>query len=143
VLPGTRYASSVAVDSGDGVGSAIYYTLGGDSRVYRADPAGGPPAVVHDFGTAGIARDVEVRSGTLIALVGGNVAFGFDTTLGYVQFDGGGDVYRVDLAAGTTVPVTARGSRARHPALSPSGARVVAELPGGGAGPSLWLFAVP
>ncbi len=45
VLPGTAGASSVAVDSG----GAIYYTLGGDSRVYRYR-AGGAPDTLYDFG---------------------------------------------------------------------------------------------
>ena len=56
VVPGTDDASSVAVTSEPGV---IYYTLGGDTRVYRRDGAGAI-TVVHDFGAAGIARDVAI-----------------------------------------------------------------------------------
>lgn len=138
VIPGTRYASSVALDSLGG----IYFTLGGDSRVYRTDAAGGTAAVVYDFGAAGIARDVAVSGGTLVAVVGGSVTFALDTVLGYVQRDGGGYLYKLDLAAGTTVPIAPQDSRLRHPALSPSGARVVAEskIPGG---EPLWLYQVP
>lgn len=129
VLPGTHFASSVALDS---LG-AIYFTREGDSRVYRTDTAGGTAVVVYDFGAAGTARDVAVAGGTLVAIVGGSVAAGVDR---------GGYLYKLDLAAETAVSVAPQDSALRHPALSPSGARVVAESYTTSAG-NLWLYEVP
>jgi hypothetical protein len=138
VLPGTRYASSVAADSA----GAIYYTLGGDTRVYRVAPGGGTASLVHDFAAAGIARDVQVRGTRLVAVVGGAVRFGVDPAYGPIQVDAGGKVYVVDLVAGTGAPISLRDTVFRHPALSPSGSRLVAEAYRGGSA-NLWLYAVP
>src|SRR5207249_1196068 len=54
VLPGTQNASSVA---GGETADVIYYTLSGDSRVFRRVLSSGADSVVHDFGAVGIARD--------------------------------------------------------------------------------------
>ena len=138
VLGGTRYASSVAASSTGGV---IYFTLGGDSRVYRRVLAGGTDSVVFDFGGAGIARDVQVAGSRLVAVVGGSVTYGFDPVLGYpVQRDSGGPLHLVDLTLGTDVLVS--DTLLRHPALSPSGKRLVAELYTGALS-DLWEFTLP
>ncbi len=148
VLPGTGDASSVAPG---GTPDVIYYTLGGDSRVVRRVLSAGTTSMVHDFGAAGIARDVQVAGSRLVAVVGGTVAFAYDSLLGYdVQRDGGGFLYMVDLGTGaeTVLPgAGGAGSAFRHPALSPSGKRVVAELVSGGARgggtADLWEFDLP
>jgi len=72
-LAGTDSASSVALGAGD----TIYYTVAGDSRVFRRTFAGGDTAV-WDFGAAGIARDLQVRGATLYAVVGGAVGYFHD-----------------------------------------------------------------
>ena len=120
VVPGTLGATSVTVDTA----GAICYTRSGDSRVYRIARGGSAAAVLFDFGGLGSARDVQVRSNTLVAVVGGAL-------------------YRVDLAASAAVPIPASGPLGpARPALSPSGARVVAESRRFGAA-DLWLLQVP
>jgi hypothetical protein len=52
-------------------GKAIYYTVANSSAVYRMDLATTNVQVVHDFGVAGIARDVQVSGNRLVAIVGG------------------------------------------------------------------------
>jgi hypothetical protein len=121
VVPGTANATSVTADSS----GAIYYTLAGDSRVYRIVPGGGGAGILFDFGALGPAGDVQVQGTTLVAVVGGAL-------------------YRQDLAGAFAV----RGSlaidalRFARPALSPSGARVVTEARRSRAA-DLWLLQVP
>ncbi|MBI1722627.1 MAG: PD40 domain-containing protein [Gemmatimonadetes bacterium] len=139
-LPGTDYASSVAVgESGD----EVYYTLGGDSRVYRLTLSTLASTVIYDFGAAGIVRDVQVRGGKLVAIVGGSVAYGLNASVDLpLQIDDGGDIHVVDLLGGTDSTLAAGGRLFSHPALSPSGTRLVAESSGAGSW-DLWLFEVP
>ncbi len=142
VLPGTDYASSAWVADD---GGTLYYTLGGDSRVYRMDLATLGSSVVHDFGAAGIARDVQVRGTRLVAVVGGSaVSYGFNVSVATnIQIDSlGGDIRVVDLLAGTETSLAVPGLLFRHPALSPAGDRVVAESRSAGSW-DLWLFEVP
>jgi len=140
VLPGTRFASSVAVGATSDV---IYYTLGGDSRVFRRILSLGTDSTVFDFGGSGIARDVQVIGSRLVAVVGGNVSFGFDPTLGYtVQRDSGGPVHVVDLSTGADSILTPGSPAWRHPALSPSGKRLVVEAYANGTS-DLWEFDLP
>ena len=135
VVPGTNYASSVA-RGGDS--DTLYYTLGGDSLVYRRTLSTGVVDTVADFGALGIARDVQVKDGRLTAVVGGAVTWGPHATLGMAQYDGGGPIYVVDLPAGTPVLVTQSYDRYRHPVLSPDGKYVVAEQFS-----DLWRIALP
>jgi hypothetical protein len=140
-LAGTDSASSVALGAGD----TIYYTVAGDSRVFRRTFAGGD-TVVWDFGAAGIARDVQVSGSTLYAVVGGAVTYFHDPSLGPLQFDGGGVIHVVDLALGTDTPMADATRYYRRIALSPDGRHIVAEgLPigVGGAQPDLWLIDLP
>lgn len=140
-IPGTDSASSVALGAGD----TIYYTVAGDSRVWRRALATGDTATVWDFGAAGVARDVAVRGRKLYAVVGGTVIYQHDTTLGPLQRDSGGLVYAVDLDAATSGTITLADRLYRHIALSPDGRHIVAE----GYEPlalqhaDLWLIEVP
>lgn len=135
VVPGTNYASSVARG---GNSDTLYYTLGGDSLVYRRTLSTGAVDTVVNFGSLGIARDVQVKNGRLTAVVGGAVTWVPHATLGMAQYDSGGPIYAVDLPAGSPVPVTQSFDRYRHPVLSPDGGHVVAEQAG-----DLWRIALP
>jgi len=138
VVPGTRFASAVARGESADV---IYYTLGGDSRVYRRVLSTGTVSVAHDFGS-GIARDVQVVGARLIALVGGDVSFAFDSVLGYpIQRDRGGPLVLVDLASGAETVLLGNALAFRHPALAPSATRLVAEAVANVA--DLWMFDLP
>lgn len=124
VVPGTELASSVAAGPDD---DTIFYTLGGDSRVYRQLLSTGERTVLHDFGAGNIARDVQVRGNTLVAVVGRSVLFQFEDAHGWVQRDEGGDLHVVNLAAGSTQSVSLEATLFRRPALSPDGRFIVVE----------------
>lgn len=127
VVPGTEWASSVAV--GDDSAS-IYYTLGGDSIVYRQDLASGMVGTVHNFGYHRVVRDVSVRGDRLVAIVGDSTIFSYESAHdGWVQRDEGGGISIVDLTTGAEInyslsPVWLF----RHPELSPDGNRLVVEV---------------
>jgi WD40 repeat protein len=125
VVPGTDYASSVAVSEEPGV---IYYTLGGDSRVFRRTLATGEVTAVHDFGAGNIARDVQVRGNALVAVVGRSVLYRFEDAHGLVQRDEGGDLAFVDLGTGAASVFSTDTVLFRHPMISPDGLRVVVEV---------------
>jgi hypothetical protein len=135
VVPGTNYASSVARG---GNSDTLYYTLGGDSLVYRRTLSTGVIDTVANFGALGIARDVQVKNGRLTAVVGGAVTWGPHATLGMAQYDDGGPIYAVDLPAGAPVLVTQTFDRYRHAVLAPDGSFVVAEQ-----SYDLWRIALP
>jgi len=139
-LVGTAYATSVAVGPG---GDDLYYTVGGDSRVFRRILASGATSVARDFAPQGIARDVSVAGGRLAAVVGGDVTFAFELGFGdYAQRDAGGLLHVVDLGTGAETVLDGRGLLFRHPALSPDGTRIVAEAYAGRQA-DLWLLEVP
>jgi hypothetical protein len=126
VVPGTSYASSVTSDSDPDV---IYFTIGGDSLVYRRHLASGLVDTIHNFGSGRIVREISVRGNTLVGIVGQSVVFQFETAHDWVQRDEGGDIAVVDLASGSEVLY----SRApvwlfRHPEISPDGRRLVVEV---------------
>jgi hypothetical protein len=122
-IPGTEYASGVAAGSNE---NEVYYTLGGDSKVFLQSLSDGAVSVVHDFAAAGIARDVHVLGNRMAVVVGGRVAFGTDPFLGTMQWDSGGVLHVVDLQAGTDVTLDGPGLF-RRPQISPSGSAIVAE----------------
>jgi hypothetical protein len=112
---GTDYASGVSAGSNE---NELYYTIGGDSRVFRRNLSDGAVSVVHDFGPAGIARDVHVVGNRMVAVVGGRVRFGPDPLAGQVQWDSGGVLRVVDLQAVPIWRSMARGcfvGRRSHP----------------------------
>jgi hypothetical protein len=125
IIPGTDFASSVAVSEEPGV---VYYTLGGDSRVFRRTLADGDVSVVHDFGTGNIARDVQVRGSRLVAVVGQSVLYRNEEAHGFVQRDEGGDLAFVDLATSDVRVFATDSVLFRHPMISPDGKRVVVEV---------------
>lgn len=123
MLPGTDQASSVATAGRD----TVYFTINGDTRVFRLLVSTGALAVVHDFTVGGIARDVTVAAGRLLAVVGGNVTFTNDTVLGPIQRDSGGAIVAVDLASGAETTLTTALELYRHAVLAPDGRHAVAE----------------
>jgi hypothetical protein len=122
-VPGTDLASGVSPGAS---ADEIFYTLGGDTRVFHRVLSSGEVSVAHDFGAAGIAREVRVAGRRLVAVVGGHVTFGVDSLLGPTQWDSGGVIHVVDLDTGADQELETA-LFFRRPALSPAGDRVVAE----------------
>ena len=124
VLPSTDFASGVSPGP---TSDEVYYTLNGDTHVYRRVLSTGDQSIAHDFGAAGIARDVHVAGGRLTAVVGGRVNVAPDAVLGQIQWDSGGFVHVVDLASGADETLDDEPHLFRRPVLAPTGDRVVAE----------------
>jgi WD40-like Beta Propeller Repeat len=142
-IPGTTQATSLW-PGGDG--TSIYYSLAGDSRVYRQILATGDVSLVHDFGALGIARAVTVRGTTLVAVVGGRVAYLDDPLLGTVQRDDGGPLIAVDLNTGAETRLPFGTSLARRAALAPDGVALAVEgydTLAATLDPNLWLLVAP
>ena len=125
-IAGTDNASGVSPGS---TPDEIYYTLNGDGRVYRQILSTGDVVVAHDFGAAGIARDVHLTGNRLTAVVGGRVHFANDPLLGPTQWDSGGIVHVVDLSNGTDTQLSGLTPLElyRRPQLSPGGTELVVE----------------
>lgn len=123
-IPGTENASGVSVGASP---DELYYTLNGDSRVYRHTLSSGAVAVAHDFGVAGFARDVHVVGDRMAAVVGGRVTYGIDPSFGPTQWDSGGVLHVVDITSGTDVALDGPGLF-RRPRISPAGSRLVVEV---------------
>lgn len=124
-LPGTDYASGVSVDPADP--TIIYFTLGGDSKVYRQSLASGERSVLYDFGPGHIVRDPQVSGRQLVAILDGSVLYHFEDAHGYVQRDEGGDLAIVNLESGAMQLVQLPATLFRRPAIAPGGARFVVE----------------
>ena len=139
IVPGTDSASSVAVG---GTGDTIYFSRNGDSRVYRYTFSSGQTDTIHDFSATGIARDVALAAGRLVAVVGGDVTYVVDTVLGASQVDRGGELHVLTLSSGAETVIGNVTSRFRRPALSPDGTHVVVEVQTLGSS-DLWLLDVP
>ena len=126
LIAGTNLASGVSAGATQ---DEIYYTLNADSRVYRTRISTGEVSVVHDFGAAGFARDVDVVANRMAVVVGGRVAFANNPSLGPTQWDSGGIIHVIDLQDGNDVIIEPPGpGLARRPRLSPSGTALVAEV---------------
>jgi hypothetical protein len=123
-VPGTGQATGVASIED---GAAILFTLPNDTRIYRRDLASGEVTVAHDFGPAGVARDVHASGNRVVAVVGGRVAFSMDPRVGPTQWDSGGILRVIDLGGSDEVVLETPGRLYRRPALNPDGAKVVAE----------------
>jgi hypothetical protein len=126
VVPGTDNASSVAVT---GEPNVIYYTLGGDSKVYRRDLGSGAVTVFFDFGPGEIVRDVAVDGTRLVAVVGGSVLYQFEAPhAGFVQRDEGGNLHFVDVVSSAHTIIDGDSVLFRHPVFSPDRSRLVVEV---------------
>jgi hypothetical protein len=124
-VPTTQRATGAAVSAD---GGALLYTLEGSSRVFSYTVAEGQFTTAHDFGAAGIARDVHVSGSRMAAVVGGRIALAPDAQFGQVQWDSGGIIHVVDLDSGSEVVLDAGSPRLyRRPVLSPAGDQLVAE----------------
>ena len=118
VIPHTDYATSV---SGGESSDVIYYTLADDSRIYHQTLSTGEVRVVHDFGTAGIARDVHYSNGRIAVIVGGSVTVIHDVA-GPLQLSGPGRLLIVDPGlAEATEPDPRPDFMYTSPALSETG----------------------
>jgi hypothetical protein len=124
-IPGTDYASSVSLSAD---GAAIYYTLGGDSRVFRRVLSSGEVTVIYDFGAGAVVRDAQIREDRLVAVIGGSVLYRFEDAHGFVQRDEGGDLVFVNLTSGASTVFAGDTVLFRHPAISPDGRRLVVEV---------------
>lgn len=123
-IPGTDSASSVDVGA---TSNEIYFTRNGDTRVYLMDLTSGISIVAHDFGTAGIARDVAYLGNQLYAVVGGGVTYVLDPALGPSQLDRGGQLWLADLGNGTDGWRIIDSRWFKRPVISPQRNRMVAE----------------
>lgn len=139
IVPGTDSATSVTRGA---TADEIFFTVRGDSVVYHRTLSTGTVSVAHDFGSAGIARDVQVAGTRLAAVVGGNVAILPDALFGSVQRDSGGFIHLVDLGGATDSVLPDSGFLFRHAALAPLGDRLVAEAWKSGRA-DLWYFQLP
>ena len=121
VVPGTADATSLVTDST----GALYYTLPGDTHVYRLAPGAGVAAPYYDFGSGRVPSEVQVRGATLVGLVGGSLV-------------------RARLGDSVLVPIPGPpGESLFDPALAPSATRVVVASAVAGAPSDLWLLQVP
>ncbi len=125
-IPGTENSSGV---SAGGSEDEVYYTLSGDTRVFRQILSTGEVSLAHDFGAAGMVRDVHVVGQIMTAVVGGRVHFTMDPSLGPTQWDSGGVVHVVNLQDGSGQALEGPSAPAlfRRPQLSPSGSAIVVE----------------
>lgn len=125
VVAGTDYASGVSVDPA--TPDLFYFTLGGDSKVYRQSLGSGTRTVAFDFGAGHIVRDAQVSGNRLVAVVDGSVHDSVEDAHGFVQRDEGGDLAIVDLGSGTVQTFSLEATLFRRPAISPSGTTFVVE----------------
>jgi hypothetical protein len=123
ILPGTDQASSFTTVGSD----TVYFTVYGDSRVFRLTLGSGALDVAHDFGGGALPRDVQVAGNRLVAVVGGHVEFGVDSVLGPIARDRGGEVHVVDLPSGVDQIQPVTDMLFRHLALDSSGHIMIAE----------------
>lgn len=110
-VAGTTNASGVAVAPG----GVIYFTVDGDSSVFRTTLDGAP--VEELFAFPEIARDPVLIGETVYAIVGGEVTYGVYPIVGYLQLDKGGALWRGGEGQTPTLIDDAR--LYRHPAVSP------------------------
>ena len=137
-LAGGDSASSLALSANR---DTLYFTRDGDSRVYRQVLAGGETDTLLDFGF-GIARDVAVSSGKIVAVVGGAVSYSVDSILGGSQPDHGGPLYLVS-GGGAPVQIGDPSFLFRRPALAPDGKSLVAAAWNASTTADIWLLQLP
>ena len=125
LVPGTMLATSVSAGESEDV---IYYTLAGDSRIYRQVLSTGQVMVAHDFGTSIVARGVHYAAGRIVAMIDGRYAIAEDEIGTLHTSESGGMLQVVTPGAGAAqAVVTATPMWFRRPALSADGRVIVAE----------------
>lgn len=151
-IPGTTNASSVAVNPED---SIFYFTVMGDSRVYRSDLAGSNIQIHYDFGFTSVARDVAVRGDSLLVVVGTRAVMIDYPEVGAVQYDLGDRLRLIHPASGLDIVVGDSGLCYRRPAFAHTGQTLLAEgfatagaascTPTANASPegNIWLLQLP
>ena len=123
-VAGTAQATGVAPIQD---GAAILYTLPNDTRIYHRTLSSGDVAVFHDFGPAGIVREVHASGNRVAAVVGGRLTFSVDPRVGPTQWDSGGVLHVLDLQGDDEVVLETPERLYRRPAVSHDGRRIVAE----------------
>ena len=123
-VPGTTRASAVQAAAD---GSAIHYTIAGDSRVYRRVLATGVVDTLHDFGPGRVARDPQLVGTRLYAIVDGHDGFTDLPPFYGVQIDYGGRLVRVDLPGGGETDIGDPLHLFKRPRVSPGGSGLVVE----------------
>ena len=130
-------ASSMAASAN---GDTLYFTRDGDSRVYRHTFSNDQTDTLYDF-VSGIARDVSVGGGKLAAIVGGQVSYVVDSTLGGSQPDHGGPLFL--LNGGAVAQMGDPSWLFRRPAIASDGQHLVVAAWVGPAVADIWLFQLP
>ena len=123
-LPNTSDITSLSAGAG---ADAFFYTVIGDSVVYKRTISTGATDTVYSFSGLGIARDVSVVGTRMLAIVGGRVKDSLDPLWGRFQYDVAGALYDVDLTRGIANVDFVFDMMFRRPALNPSGRSAVAE----------------
>lgn len=125
VVPGTLRATSVSAGESEDV---IYYTLAGDSRIYRQVLSTGEVMVAHDFGTSIVVRGVHYAAGRIVAMIDGRYSIAEDEIGTLHTSESGGMLQVVTPGAGVAqAVVTPTPMWFRRPALSADGRVIVAE----------------
>jgi len=128
IIPGSLGMSSICLGTRP---NTVAFTRGASGLVSEYDFTTGQITPLYDFDTLGIAREVQIAGGRLVAIVGGRVTHVPSNPLFGFPFlaDSGGPVYAVDLPSGAPrlVADTVGEHQFRRPALAPSGRRVVVE----------------
>ena len=130
--PGSAATAVPFTDGATGVGAGpagdmVYYTIRGDTRIFRHTLSTGGAIVVFDYGAAGIVRDVHAAGNRLAAIVGGRIAYVTDPQFGPMHVDSGGVVHVLDLNTMEDLALDGGDRLFRRPALSPAGDALVAE----------------
>ena len=124
VIPGTDGASGVSVRSPD----TIYYTINGDSRVFRRALSSGVIDVLFDFGPGRVARDVGVIDAErILAVVDGRVGTRDISGIGPMQVDSGGTLRIANLTTSSASLLTPGNLWFRRPRVRPGGDRFTVE----------------
>jgi hypothetical protein len=108
-------------------GQSIYFTVYGGSRVYRRWLTTGEVSVIHDFGPGEVIRDPDIVGDRLVAVIRGQHGFRDMPPFDSVAIDRGGVLMLVDLTTGEADSIVNSETWFKHPRLSPTGDRIVAE----------------
>lgn len=120
-LPGTVEASGLDVHA-DGT---VYFTRKGEAGVYRTHLSDPTVDTVFDASAVdSIVRDAVVRDTVAYVILKGSVVHTFITDIGFIQADGGGELWRLTPSGATLIDATRFW---RRPVLSPDGHDLIVE----------------